>query len=94
MIGVDHSTIAKWEAKKERVTGMEVQVEILLCARCRLFGNCTSPSWRKLYAQTAKLFRATITLQEAEDALIAKAKVFTVKQPFLNTPSTDLLIES
>ena len=25
MIGVDHSTIAKWEAKKEEVTGIEVQ---------------------------------------------------------------------
>ncbi len=39
MIGVDHSSIAKWEAKKLEVTGMDVQVEILLRARCRLFAN-------------------------------------------------------
>ncbi len=39
MIGVDHSSIAKWEAKKQEVTGMDVQVEILLRARCRLFAN-------------------------------------------------------
>jgi DNA-binding transcriptional regulator YiaG len=39
MIGVDHSSIAKWEAKKAEITGMEIQVEILLRARCRLFGN-------------------------------------------------------
>lgn len=39
MIGVDHSSIAKWEAKKQEVTGMEIQVEFLLRARCRLFAN-------------------------------------------------------
>lgn len=39
MIGVDHSSIAKWEAKKQEVTGMEIQVEILLRARCRLYEN-------------------------------------------------------
>jgi DNA-binding transcriptional regulator YiaG len=39
MIGVDHSSIAKWEGKKQEVTGMDIQVEILLRARCRLFAN-------------------------------------------------------
>ncbi len=39
MIGVDHSSIAKWEAKKQLVTGMEIQVEFLLRARCRLYNN-------------------------------------------------------
>lgn len=39
MIGVDHSSIAKWEAKKQEVGGMEIQVEILMRARCRLHSS-------------------------------------------------------
>ncbi len=39
MIGVDHSSIAKWEAKKQEITGMEIQVEFMVRARCKLFGN-------------------------------------------------------
>ncbi len=39
MIGVDHSSIAKWEAKKQLVTGMEIQVEFLLRPSCRLYNN-------------------------------------------------------
>lgn len=39
LLGVDHTSVAKWEAKKAAVTGMEVPVEVLLRAQCKLHGN-------------------------------------------------------
>jgi DNA-binding transcriptional regulator YiaG len=35
MIGVDHSSVAKWEGENQEMTGMEIQVEILLRAYSR-----------------------------------------------------------
>lgn len=39
LVGVDHSSVAKWEAKGLEFTGMEVQTEALLRMRCKLHFN-------------------------------------------------------
>lgn len=39
LIGVDHSSVAKWESKKQEASGMDIQVEAILRARCRLHNN-------------------------------------------------------
>lgn len=39
LVGVDHSSIAKWEKKKDAFTGMEVPTEALLRMRCKLHLN-------------------------------------------------------
>lgn len=39
LLGVDHTSVAKWEAKKASITGMEIPAEVLLRAQCKLHGN-------------------------------------------------------
>ncbi len=38
-VGVDHSSVAKWESKKNEFTGMDVPTEALMRMRCKLFLN-------------------------------------------------------